>query len=245
MKFTSTVSIESDRRQMMVRDGSRDSLFSSESLLIFEDEYDNDDEALCPTNVWACDDLVQQQQQKHVRKVRFADQDTVVYHDSEIDLGERLQNWYTGKDYNRFICQTSHYARLIRAMEKMSPDPFFWTRCLERIHKAFTANNENVFDLNNMNAKKKKSSMVVLMSNRIVIDERFVGMECRAVPCVFQSYRKRRQSLLNQVQFWQNTPLVDDPNQLSDMIRKVSENSSRVSVLYAHYIARVSARNIR
>lgn len=245
MKLTSTVSIESDRRQMMVRDGSRDSLYSNESLLIFDDDYDNDNEALCPTNVWSCDDLVEQQQQKQVRKVRFADPDNVVCHDSEIDLDECLQNWYTEKDYNRFICQTSHYARLIRAMEKMSPDPFFWTRCLERIHKAFKANNDNAFDLNNIAGKKNKSSMVVLMSNRIVIDERFVGMECRAVPCFFQDYKKRRKSLLNQVQFWQTTSLVDGPNQRSDRIRQVSETSSRVSVLYAHYIARVSARNIR
>ena len=87
--------------------------------------------------------------------------------------------------------------------------------------------------------------MVVLMSNRIVIDERFVGMECRAVPCVFHDYKQRRESLLNQVQILQTTNLVSDPNQRRDMIRQVSETSSRVSVLYAHYIAKVSARHIR
>ena len=87
--------------------------------------------------------------------------------------------------------------------------------------------------------------MLVLMSNRVAIDERFVGMEIRAVPTIVQDCAQRREMLMNQVLYWQSSTLLTNEQDRSDMLRRASENASRPSVMYAHYIAKASARSLR
>ena len=87
--------------------------------------------------------------------------------------------------------------------------------------------------------------MLVLMSNRVVIDERFVGMESRAIPTIMQDFAQRRELLVNQVLYWQSSTLLANDQERSDMLRRASETTSRPSVLYSHYIAKASARNLR
>lgn len=219
----------------MARERSRDSLFSRHDK--------EDDEALyCPPNAWGYCDEKQQQEQSKPRMVRFANPSTTVFHESDGDMeGDECYEklWYTKEDYNRFARQTAQLIRVIQTMETMSKDPFYWTKNLRRIHKSFTTENKTV-----SNDKTRKSCMMVLMSNRVVLDERFVGMEFRVVPAIFQDFVQRRDMLLNQVFYWQKAPITD-PSQRSEIIRQSSEAASRPSVSYAHYIAKVSARDIR
>ena len=215
---------------MMARESSRDSLFSTDSIL------NDDDDALCPTDAWVCDEITVQQP----RKVRFANRCTTIYHDSVIDRDECQKNWYEEKDYNRFARQTAQHMHLIRAMENMTEDPFFWTKNLRRIHKSFT----NQSACQQSASATNKSTIFVLMSNRVVLDERFVGMEFRVVPSIAQDFMQRRETLLNQVFYWQSVPMTD-ASKRSEVIRQACEQTSRPSGMYAHYIAKVSARNIR
>lgn len=230
MKFTSTFSVETGRRQMMARESSRDSLFATDDIL------NEDDNALCLASHYGCDEITVQK----IRKVRFADRCSTIYRESVMDRDECFKNWYEEKDYNRFARQTAQHMHLIRAMEAMTKDPFFWTKNLRRIHKSFT--NQSLCRQNDY--ASSKSTIFVLMSNRVVLDERFVGMEFRVVPSIAQDFMQRREILLNEVFYWQSLPMVDASKRL-EFIRQACEKASRPSSMYAHYIAKVSARNVR
>lgn len=160
--------------------------------------------------------------------------------------------WYTNADYERFQRYTARQAALLRTAETASDDFFFWTRCLWRIRQALGKQQQltSQFSRDNGSAlSTSSSSMLVLQSNRIIIDAHAVGLEWRFSPALHADYEERRQTLLADVQHWQAraataAPLSDRERLvIDDMIADASRRASLVAVRYAHYIAKVHARS--
>ena len=227
MKLISKIAQEVDRRKQMVRQASRDSIYDH----LFEEE---SDEALFSTNPLPKDTSSASPITRPT--VRFAE--TLQCYESKVSLEDYKGCWYTEAQFQVFTMQCEQHSKLIRAMETQSTDPFYWTRSLLRIHKAF-----------GRPSHVSKNSMEILKSNCITIEPRFVGLEFRAVPSIMADYLVRRQALWTEIQYWQqqqqqheDSSTMLDSHTRATRIAEVCAKASRVSVQYSHYIAQVRGR---
>lgn len=153
--------------------------------------------------------------------------------DEHDDHDTTSNRWYTAQDYAKFKAHTEQQLRLVHSMEQAAAaggsndtkepkktdnnnpssasnsNPFFWTKCLQRIYKSFRqqqANNTNDTASSSLSSPSSASasSMLVLQSNRVRIDPRMVGLETHLAIANFgKDYSNRRQALLAEVQYWQ------------------------------------------
>ena len=161
------------------------------------------------------------------RNVRFSNKVTVIgtscYQDDA---------WYSKSDCKGFHRHVQMQVRIVHTAELESSNPFFWTKSLARIFESFQGDNAD-----------KAAWMIVLRSNRIAIDERFVGLESMSVPYISQSMLARRQDLVRDIKAIQDERHYG-PDICALLMHKTSVKQSRVSVLFAHYIAKQNARRL-
>mmetsp|Transcript_3392 Transcript_3392/g.6499 ORF Transcript_3392/g.6499 Transcript_3392/m.6499 type:complete len:135 (-) Transcript_3392:541-945(-) len=112
--------------------------------------------------------------------------------------------------------------------------PFYWTKALVHIHKAFSA------------PTASQKTLLTLMEGRFEIDDECVGLEVRAIPELNQAFKLQRQELLGRIRYWQEHGSRKlSAEQVADLIHEASIQSSKSSTSYASYIAQYHARRIQ
>lgn len=161
------------------------------------------------------------------RNVRFSNVVTII----GTSDGNDEDAWYSTRECHAFSRQAQLGIRLLQSMEKESANPFFWTKSLGRIYETFRTDDTT-----------RAPSMIILSSNRITIDERFVGLESLCVPSIRDSLQEQKETLVRQIMLLQNNCQTLS-NVSAVRMHKASVKDSKASVLFAHYIAKQNARS--
>lgn len=170
-----------------------------------------------------------------VRKVRFAPTESILYHNDPftLDYESLFVRWYTKTEVDTFFQDMGSTMMSIQTSTKESPNPFYWTKALVQIYKAFSA------------PLASQKSLLILMNDRLEIDDESVGLEVRAIPVLNEASKNRRQELLSRIRYWQeHGPKKLTTEQLAELIYEASSQSSVASTSYAKYIAEYHARGI-
>ena len=170
------------------------------------------------------------------RTVRFAPKKRIVVHPnpgSPLDDDDLALRWYSRSELDTFFQGMATTMNDIKNRTKESSNPFYWTKALVHIHKAFSA------------PPASQRSLLSLMDGRFEIDDDCVGLEVRAIPELNEAFRGQRQELLTRIRYWQEKGSRKlSADQVADLIYEASTQSSKSSTSYANYIAEYHARRI-
>lgn len=162
------------------------------------------------------------------RRVRFAEQQ-LVHTFERVAAEEQGLVWYTSAHYKMFRQQTKWLAARLQANQQLLiDDPDSWSQTLLRVYRAFR----------NDTCSKQELLKILDFNNDVELDEYTLGLEELAIPAIARDFVLRRQHLLAQVQRLQQQ-FAADPAVQSQMIRDTSRLTSRVSRLFAGYVAQM------
>lgn len=173
--------------------------------------------------------------------VRFDESQNKTYDNDLVDRDECASFWYNNQDIHRFRMQTRKQNRELRTLLSLSGNENqegiaapSWAKAYSDVYQACCQ----------VKSDDEDNQRIPLETHVCTLDIFTIGMEKRAVAAVAQDAKYRRQTLRNEVFFWQSTHLYGNAvkSQLvPHMIREASRKVSRPSRLYAQHIAAVSA----
>ena len=169
------------------------------------------------------------------RTVRFAPKKSNTYYLNPITLDESEldRRWYSKLEIDAFFHEMAAVMKDIQIRAREA-GPFHWTKALVHIHKSFSA------------PAASQRTLLTLMEGRFEIEDECLGLEVRGIPELNEAFQVQRQDLLGRIRYWQergSRKLTGE--QVADLIREASTQSSKSSTGYAHYIAQYHARRIQ
>ena len=200
---------------------------SRDSLSVLEDDT-IDDIALQPTKP----DPVEKIALPSNRKVRFASKKKNIHYANPLSEDDyKNLCWLSPFEISTTIRETAQVLRDIEAEEKKSTSPFYWTKALVQIYKAFKA------------PAPCQKTLLNLMEGRLKIEDIHVGLEIRAIGAIHKDFQVQHKALLAKISYWQALPEVT-PEEIADLICEACIEESRAPVAYAQYIAGYHAQHI-